>query len=84
MAVRRFYIDQALTSFKSLTRVLDELTEEEVLACLKLEAGTLRRPSVINRLISRAGRLHELRYTRQLKEKFQWHVPPARSSRPPN
>jgi len=70
MAVRRFYIDQALTSFTSLSRTLRELTEEEVLACLKLESGTLRRPSVISRLISRAGRLHELRYTRQLKEKF--------------
>lgn len=79
MAVRRYYVDQALNSFKSLTRVLDELTEEEVLACLKLEAGTLRRPSVINRLISRAVRLCELRYTSQLKEKYQWHVPPARS-----
>lgn len=70
MSVRRYYIDQALTSFKSLHRVLGELTEEEVLAALKLEAGTLRRQSVIDRLIARAGRLQELRYTRQLKEKF--------------
>ena len=79
MAVRRYYIDQALTSFKGLTDTLHELTEEEVLACLKLEAGTLRRPSVLNRLISRAGRLQELRYTRQLKEKFQWHANLPRS-----
>lgn len=70
MTVRRYYIDQALTSYTSLTRTLSELTEEEVLACLKLESGTLRRSSVLNRLISRAGRLHELRYTSQLKEKF--------------
>lgn len=74
MIVRRFYIDQALTSFACLSRVLHELSEEEVLACLKLESGSLRRRSILNRLISRAGRLHELRYTRQLKEKFQWHV----------
>jgi hypothetical protein len=79
MSVHRFYVDQALTSFVGLTQVIGELTEEEVLACLKLEAGSLRRPSVINRLISRAGRLHELRYTRQLKEKFQWHAPPPKS-----
>ena len=65
---------QALTSFKSLCDTLHELSEDEVLACLKLEAGTLRRPSVLNRLISRAGRLHEIRYTRQLKEKFSWHA----------
>lgn len=83
MAVRRFYIDQALTSYKSLNRTLDGLSEEEVLACLKLEAGSLRRPSVIDRLIARAGRLHEIRYTRQLKEKFQWHVNPPKSSLPP-
>jgi len=79
MSVRRFYIDQALTTFKSLCRVLNELTEEEVLACLKLEAGTLRRRSMLDRLISRAGRLHELRYTSQLKEKFQWHANLPRS-----
>lgn len=70
MAVRRFYIDQALASYVSLARVLNELTEEEVLACLIREAGSLRRQSLIDRLIARAGRLHELRYTRQLKEKF--------------
>lgn len=79
MAVRRFYIDQALKSFKCLTLTLDELTEEEVLACLNLEAGSRRRPSVLNRLISRAGRLQELRYTRQLKEKYQWHANLPRS-----
>lgn len=71
MAVRRYYIDQALTSFTSLSRTLGVLTEEEVLACLKLEAGTLRRRSVLKRLISRASRLHELRYTHSLKERFQ-------------
>jgi len=70
MAIRRFYIGQALASFTGLNKTLGELTEEEVLACLKLEAGTLRRSSVIDRLISRAGRLREIRYTRQLKEKF--------------
>ena len=70
MSVRRFYIDQALTSFKGLSSTLGELTEEEVLACLKLESGSLRRPSVLNRLIARAGRLHELRYTASLREKY--------------
>lgn len=70
MAVRSYYIGLALKSFKSLTAVLNDLTEEEVLHVLKLEAGTFRRQSTIDRLISRAGRLHELRYTRQLKEKF--------------
>lgn len=79
MTVRRYHIDRALRSYTGLVEVLNELTEEEVLACLKLEAGSLRRRSILDRLISRAGRLHELRYTRQLKEKFQWHVPSPRS-----
>lgn len=70
MSVRSWHVDQALASFTSLARVVNELTEEEVLHCLKLEAGTLRRRSILERLISRAGRLHEIRYTRQLKEKF--------------
>jgi hypothetical protein len=70
MSVRRWYIDQALKNFPTLVSVLAELTEEEVLHCLDLEAATLRRRSVIDRLISRAVRLRELSYSRQLKEKF--------------
>lgn len=70
MSARRWYIAQALKSYTGLVEVLDELTEDEVLACLKLEAGTQRRSSVINRLISRAVRLRELSYSCQLKERF--------------
>lgn len=70
MTVRRFYINQALTSFKCLSAVLDELTEEEVLACLRLESSSRRRQSILDRLISRAVRLNELTYNRHLKEKF--------------
>jgi hypothetical protein len=70
MTVRRFYIGQALNSFADLGRVLHELTEEEVLAALKLEAATHRRPSILERLISRATRLNELSYNLKLKEKF--------------
>jgi hypothetical protein len=84
MAVRRFFVGKALNSFKGLTQTIGELTEEEVLYCLKLEAGTLRRQSVIDRLISRASRLHELRYIATLKEKIQWHVNRRSSSLPPN
>jgi hypothetical protein len=70
MAVRKWHIDQALASYPSLKRVLGELTEEEVLAALNLESATMRRRSVIDRLISRAVRLNELSYSRQLKERF--------------
>jgi hypothetical protein len=70
MSVRKWYLDRALASFASLNQVLSELTEPEVLAALKLEAASLRRQSVIDRLISRAVRIRELAYSRQLKEKF--------------
>lgn len=69
MAVRKWYINQALESYSSLRTVLDELTEEEVLAALKLESATLRRRSMISRLISRAVRLNEIHYANSLKEK---------------
>ena len=70
MAARKWYLGQALESFKRLNEVLDELTYEEVIACLTLEAGTRRRQSLIDRLISRAVRLAEIKLNRQLKEKF--------------
>lgn len=63
-------MDTALTSYTSLMSVIVTMTEEEVLACLTLEAGTRRRRSIIDRLISRAVRLRELSYRTQLLEKF--------------
>lgn len=70
MSARKFLIVQALDSFRGLNERLNELTEEEVLAALDLEGATRRRRSVIDRLISRAARLNEIRYVRQLKEKY--------------
>ena len=70
MPVRKWYVSEALTSFTRLSELLGELTEEEVLHCLDLESKSTRRGTVINRLISRAVRLKELSYSRQLKEKF--------------
>jgi hypothetical protein len=68
--VSKYKIAEALRSYGALVAVLDKLTEEEVLACLQLEAGSQRRESVLNRLISRAVRLNEIAYASQLKEKF--------------
>lgn len=70
MAARKWNVSEALSSYVRLTDLLPELTEEEVLACLALEAASQRRRSVIDRLISRAIRLKEIEYKRQLKEKF--------------
>lgn len=69
MAVRKWHLAQAVHSYTTLLEVLNELTEEEVRAALDLESRTLRRRSLIDRLISRAVRLNEINYSRQLKEK---------------
>ncbi len=70
MEVRKWYLDRALDSYPSLKAVIGELTLEEVIAALDLESGTLRRRSLIDRLISRAVRLNEVSFNRQLKEKY--------------
>lgn len=70
MSVRKWYIGEALKSFVRLNEVLSELTDKEVEACLDLEAASQRRRSVLDRLISRAVRLKEIEFSRQLKEKY--------------
>ena len=70
MSARKWYVSEALRSFVRLNEVLSELTAEEVVVCLKLEASTQRRRSVIDRLISRAVRLNEIDYSNSLKEKY--------------
>ena len=68
--IRKWYIDQALHSVSRLNGCLFELTEEEVLKCLELESAAARRASIIDRLISRAVRLNELKYSQSLKELY--------------
>jgi hypothetical protein len=68
--VRKFEVTRALDSFGALVSGLNDLTEEEVIAALDLESSTRRRQSFIDRLISRAVRLNEVSYSRQLKEKY--------------
>lgn len=70
MAVRPFYIDEALHSFHRQRRVLYMLTEEECLAALRLEAGSRRRLSMMTRLVQRAIHLHEQAYSQQLRKEF--------------
>lgn len=70
MAVRKWHLAQAIQSYSTLRTVVNQLTSEELIAALELESNTQRRPSIINRLISRASRLKEIEYTRQLKEKY--------------
>lgn len=70
MTVRGNYIKAALDNYESLSKVVSELTEEEVFACLNLEAGSRRRRSIIDRLISKAVRINELKFKSQLQEKY--------------
>jgi hypothetical protein len=70
MSVSKYKINEALVSFTALNSVINKLTEQEVLACLKLEAATQRRQSILDRLVSRAARLNEIKYVRLLKEKY--------------
>lgn len=71
MSVDKFRISVALESIRALNACLHDLTEEEVLAALSLESSSRRRPSIMDRLISRAARLNEVRYTAHLKEKYR-------------
>jgi hypothetical protein len=71
MTVRKFEVARALESARSLNDCLEHLTEPEVLAALDLESSSRRRQSVIDRLISRAVRLNEVRYSAQLKERYR-------------
>jgi hypothetical protein len=63
-------LTEALSSYARLNTVLDSLSEDEVIAALELESRSRRRQSIIDRLISRAIRLNELQYSKQLKEKY--------------
>lgn len=69
--IRGWYVSQVLDSFVRLTELLSELTEDEVLAALHLESQSRRRRSIMDRLVSRAVRLNELKYAETLRLKFQ-------------
>ena len=79
MAVRKWYVDQALVSYPVLKTVINELTMDEVIAALEVESATKRRQSITLRLIARATRLNEIVFSRRLKEKFHGKSNPDRS-----
>lgn len=61
---------RALESFRELLKVVEELTEEEVYECLKLEVETQRRKTIIDRLIQRAADLNRLQFESALRKKL--------------
>lgn len=61
---------RALDSYRSLLEVVEELTEEEVYFCLRLEAETQRRKTVLDRLVARAADLNRQTFIATLQEKI--------------
>lgn len=69
-SIRKWYLSEALVSYRRLLSVIDELTLAEVTACLDLEAATQRRRSVLDRLITKAIQLNVVSLTQALTEKY--------------
>lgn len=67
---REWYVNEALHSFRRLKSVLDDLTEEEVLAALHLEHGSRRRRTLLRLLTDRAVELHLRTFHANLEEKI--------------
>lgn len=51
--------------------MLNDLTEDELHACLRMECDTLRRESVIDELVSEMINRHTTCFINNLKEKYQ-------------
>ena len=62
--------NRALESFRELSKVIDQLTEEEVYYCLKLESESQRRQTLMDRLIARAAYFNQQHFITTLKEKL--------------
>ncbi len=68
--VRQEYVQLALESYPSMISIIGYMTEAELHAALSLESETNRRKSIMNRLIGRLIRIHELQYRQQLREAY--------------
>ncbi len=69
-------VKRALASARNLNDMINELTEEEVLAALEFECETQRRSSMVDRLIAKAAEFNQQTFIKSLKEKLKWHVLP--------
>ena len=65
---REWYINEALHSFRRLKVVLNDLTEEEAIAALKLERSTRRRSTVVRLLAAQVEKLHLRNFNANLEE----------------
>ena len=60
--VRAWHISEALTSYRRLKDIVNELTEDEVKHALSLETSAHRRKSIVTRLNQRLFQLHKEKY----------------------
>ena len=70
MAVREWFISEALASVRRLDVILSSLTEEEVIKALALEKEALRRKNIITRLERQFRTLARTKSAIELKEKL--------------
>lgn len=70
MKVRKWYVDKALHSVRSMMEVINHLTPAEITAALDIESASRRRVQVTQRLIGRAVKINELQFTTTLMEKY--------------
>lgn len=69
-SIRKWYLSEALASYRRLDAVIDGLTLEEVMAALELESASQRRRTLTDKLISRAVRLEGIKIGIALSERF--------------
>lgn len=67
---REWYINEALTSYRRMKAVLTDMTEEEVVAALRLERSAGRRRTIIDALTTRAEQLHVANFHATLERKI--------------
>lgn len=70
MTKREWHMKLALSSVRQLRELLDDLTPEELTACLQLEYETRRRKHIIDTLIAKLAELNRQHFITQLKEKL--------------
>lgn len=70
--MRVWYVNEVLSTVNRCIKVLPELTKKEVLKALEIESSSLRRKSIVNRLIGRAARINELEYVNKLKVRYRY------------
>jgi len=67
---RKAYVRAALSSYKELSTVINELTEGELHAALSVESQSQRRPAVLKRMVRRLTRLIEIRAKDELTRRY--------------